>query len=704
MNNFKILDSVNEIIYIIDIDTNEVVYTNKKAREVLGDKFKDEKKLKTCHCVLDNGMKFDSCSNQKLLEIESNTYFKDNSSSKRHYKLNDNIFNIGDKKYRVVLAIDVSKMKENVIKINESLETEKTLEECIKKLSPIGDFEDPVNSVLDTILNYYNGDRTYIFDFDWEKNICHNTFECCREGVKSQIDMLQNIPMNIIGKWIELFEKQSIVVIEDINKIANDEKRKEEYEILMMADVTNLIVMPIIYNENIQGFLGVDNPKNNKSKTEFLEHLVFFIANKIQKNKLTTTLQSLSYKDILTGLCNRNAYNEKLKEINKSEYKSKGILFVDMNGLKYINDTFGHKHGDGAIKHLASVLKKHFKTEQIFRISGDEFVIFCKDISYKEFKYKSQNLRKELLIEEKGLASIGYIWDDSDTEIEILEQQAEQLMYSHKQIYYINNENRTKRKRPVYERPAYVDEIVDMLDKGEFLVYLQPIYHTKLKSIYGAEALVRRKDEEGNIINPFEFIHIFEKENLISHIDFFVFEQVCKILVRWEKQGYPKYTISNNFSRITVAEEGFVERVFEICDRTGVDCSQLVFEITESSNVIQMEKLSDIMNTLKFRGIKFALDDMGTEYSTLEMLAIKEFDKIKFDRSLIMRLKNGSRDQYIIESLIELCHKLNMTCIAEGVETEEQHQLLTNMQCDKIQGYLIGRPMPVEQFEKHVMK
>ena len=216
-------------------------------------------------------------------------------------------------------------------------------------------------------------------------------------------------------------------------------------------------------------------------------------------------------------------------------------------------------------------------------------------------------------------------------------------------------------------------------------------------AVIGAEALVRKIDEEGNVHAPFEFVHMMEEENLISVVDYEMLEQSCRLL-KEVGEHWPGFQLSCNMSRNTLAELDYLDRIDDILTRTGVDHSQLIFEVTESSRGLQLESIEDRLNALKARGIAVAVDDMGTECSCLEMLYLPQLDLVKIDRSLISKTGHGPREQAVIGSLIDLCHKLGLGCIAEGIETKEQGELLKSLGCDRLQGYYFGRPMPPQEF------
>ena len=192
-----------------------------------------------------------------------------------------------------------------------------------------------------------------------------------------------------------------------------------------------------------------------------------------------------------------------------------------------------------------------------------------------------------------------------------------------------------------------------------------------------------------------------EKEFLISKIDFFVLEEVCRILQEWKINGTRMIKISVNMSRVSIAEEDFLEHIMAVCGKYDVDHSYLEFEITESTDTKDDRKLPEIVSTLSELGFGVALDDMGSDYSSIKMLTLKGVDMVKIDRSLVLQL-NENEGAALIRYVIALCHEIGKQCIAEGVEDLNQAAILADMECDYYQGYLLDRPIPVGEFEKYL--
>ena len=571
------------------------------------------------------------------------------------------------------------------------LSVEKKLLDCIENLVMNDDFTAAVNSGLTTILEYYDADRTYIFEFQWKENLTRNTYEICRDGISPQIENLQTVPVDVVARWVDSFEDQeqnTIIFIGDVDALKDDPTHRLEYDCLHPQGIKSLIAVPIFINGKLHGFLGIDNPRSHMDALTLLTQLTYIIANELQKRLLTEALTKKSYQDPLTGLNNRLAYDEMLDRLRGKEFPV-GVGFLDINGLKWINDTLGHDMGNKVIQKICTILNEHIEQQYIYRISGDEFVMIWPDVDYKVFMSAAKKLEAALFAE-KNIASFGFVWGkEEDTGIAV--RKAEKAMQTAKNKFYAANAELKD------SRPGYLDALLQEFRDSTFIPYLQPLYSIQYNRVYGAEVLVRKIDPHGNIHTPVEFISIMECEHMISMVDFTMLRQACELIQKW-KPVWPDIVLNVNFSRNTLMEPDFLERIDQILSETGADPAQLIFEITESSQNIQLESLCSLLDEVKQRGISLAIDDLGTEAACLEMLYLPQISVAKIDKSLIDKAEHIDREQLVIRHLIDLCHDLNMRCVAEGIETDSQIELLKKLGCDKLQGYKIGKPMLPEDF------
>lgn len=397
--------------------------------------------------------------------------------------------------------------------------------------------------------------------------------------------------------------------------------------------------------------------------------------------------------DALTGVKNRNAYNDLIDKLKNGPIQNVGLAFADVNGLKEVNDSVGHKSGDVLICKFSNLLQNEFGQDEIYRISGDEFVLIQTNISGEEFRQRMRKLSSRIAIEH-NIASIGYLWEPIVSDINQSVAKAEKLMYVEKQRYYASLEGNLR-----LHRPELLKELQDDIKDGRYQMFLQPKARIGSKQIIGAEALVRRFDANGVIVPPSEFVASFEKKRLIPIIDFFMLEEVCKLLKRWETEGREPIKLSTNMSRVTLAENNFYQHVTEITHRHDVDLDYLELEITESSETMNNDKLKIEIARLAADGFHISLDDMGTDYSALHMLLLDGVDTVKLDRSFVLYM-HSQKGRQLLKHVIHMCHELGMTCLAEGVETDDVRVNLMKMGCDLYQGYLLSKPIPVDQFEK----
>lgn len=567
----------------------------------------------------------------------------------------------------------------------------KKLVACIENLVMNDDFTAAVNSVLTTILEHYDADRTYIFEFQWRANLTRNTYEICREGITPQIENLQAVPIEVVARWIDSFEDQeqnTNIFIEDVDALKDDPARRLEYDCLHPQGIKSLIAVPIFINGKLHGFLGIDNPRSHMDALTLLTQFTYIIANELQKRLLTEALTIKSYQDPLTGLNNRLAYDEMLEHLRGKEFPV-GVGFLDINGLKWINDMLSHDMGNKVIQKICTILNEHIEQQYIYRISGDAFVIIWPDVDYKVFMSAAKKLEAALFAE-KNIASFGFVWGkEEDTGIAV--RKAEKAMQTAKNKFYAANAELRD------SRPGYLDALLQEFRDSTFIPYLQPLYSIQYNRVYGAEVLVRKIDPHGNIQTPVEFIDVMEREHMISMVDFTMLRQACELIQKW-KSVWPDIVLNVNFSRNTLMEPDFLERIDQILSETGADPAQLIFEITESSQNIQLESLYSLLDEVKQRGISLAIDDLGTEASCLEMLYLPQISVAKIDKGLIDKAEHIDREQLVIKHLVDLCHDLNMRCVAEGIETDSQIELLKKLGCDKLQGYKIGKPMLPEDF------
>lgn len=400
---------------------------------------------------------------------------------------------------------------------------------------------------------------------------------------------------------------------------------------------------------------------------------------------------NMSYHDPLTDVLNRQSYNEFMKQRGRGRFSNTGVAFVDLNGLKNINDLYGHAKGDDALRLTVMLMEHYFDKDEIYRISGDNFVVIKEDIESDAFYGKMGKLLAEFTTYD--IASVGYNWDENVPNITKAVNKAEEAMRVAKQEYYARH-----REDESKHRPTHLNELMSDIKNGRYMMFLQPKANTDSTKVIAAEALIRKIDEKGDMVPPMEFVPILEKEKLVPYLDFFMLNETCKTLERWKKENRQKLKISVNMSRVTLAEPDYINKVLSVTDRYDIDHSQVEFEITESQETMDRHTLEKIVEQIAELGFGVSLDDMGTEYSSVMMLTMNGLDTVKIDRGFVLQM-NTEKGRMLVEHIIQMCHDLGELCIAEGVEDHDTRIMLHTMGCDMYQGYLLAKPIPVAEFE-----
>lgn len=693
MNNKEIIDALDEIVYICSVNNHELIYINKRGRDVLG--IKDDNYIgKKCYELIQGFSKpCDFCKNDILSNNEYTCWEHTNCLCNKHFIIKEKLIEWDNKLAKMQLAMDFTKQNNVNKTIERKLQIEESIVECISYLLMEENVDKAMMTVLDYVLRYYNADRAYVFEFDWENSISNNTYEKCRDTVNPQINNLQRIPNFVVHRWINEFNKNNAVVIPNLEDIKY--LHPHEYRYLVYQNIQSLMVVPFKIDNEIVGFLGVDNPSDLSEGSEFLSSLSYFIINQLTKYRMHNELKYLSYHDSFTGLYNRNKFNEYLSNFNPDTLDSLGVIFSDINGLKQINDTYGHRYGDALILSMTSLMKKSFKPYKIFRLSGDEFIIICENIYKEDFLSCINQLKSSILTRSAASMSIGHVWSKSEINLNKMICVADDFMYLNKQKFYKNN-----LINQAHHAPLFLKTLLLSLKNKEFVMFLQPKMNLSTGEICGAEALVRHNHPELGIIPPSKFIPIFEKEKTIHYIDLFILEESCKLINKWIISGMEPFKISLNFSRITLMEDDLITRVVDICTRYNVPRELIEIEITETVGEIERECIASISSQLKNAGFSLSLDDFGSKYSSLDMMTLLDLDLLKIDRSLISNIVKNNKSKIIIKNIINICHDMHIKCLAEGVEDQSQLEILKNMDCDYIQGYILNKPITLDNFEK----
>lgn len=547
--------------------------------------------------------------------------------------------------------------------------------------------------IINILGKYYDADHVSIIKYDevLHQYIC--TFEYCHSGKTSNKKHWNDLKIRKGSDWEILHENKKIVKIKDIESLKNNDIIN--YLNFTKLNISSYFSVAIETCHQHSLYLVLDNINDSFINMGFFELVSYVIESKIKDEILKNKFSFLDYHDMLTGLANHKSFVEYKWNKNFHNYVSLGIITSDINGLKQLNEKYGPHYGDEIIIKTANVFKKYFSNEKLFRLSGDEFLIVCENMDNEVFQRNIENIKLEFSAFENDGLSIGYSWADDEIDFDIIHKNAEELMYINKQRYYQNTNFLNKHYRPVL-----LQKLLAEIKNNEYHVFLQPKIDLKTKKLSGMEALIRHIDSAGNIIPPIKFIPLLEKERLIRYIDFFVFEEVCKLLQKWKYERKELVPISLNFSRNTLLESEFVKTLKIIMSKYDITSNLIEIEITETIGEIDTKIISNISKDIKNAGFLISLDDFGSKYSNISLFTTLEFDTLKLDKSLVEKLQISPEKQIIVKSVINMCKEMNVKTVGEGIETEELNSLLTTLKCDYAQGYLYSRPISIKEFEK----
>lgn len=424
-------------------------------------------------------------------------------------------------------------------------------------------------------------------------------------------------------------------------------------------------------------------------------------------------VQKLAYSDYLTELPNRLAFTEMLDSVMLTLRNEEviAIMNIDIDNFKVINDTLGHSYGDELLIDVTHRLKQAMDdNDYLARSGGDEFIVLSQNLTdIGEYEAKIKRIQKKfdypfvLSMKEYFITvSIGIVMAPKDGKTtQVLFKNADSAMYAAKAsgkntfIYFDDSIN-----VKLMDKIQTQSELRKAIENDEFLVYYQPQIDLNSDRIYGFEALLRWKHPVKGVLLPAEFLSFIEENGLIVPIGNWVLKSACSQLKRWEEEGCQDLLMAVNISSRQFKDQEFVNMVRETIHETGIDPGHLQLEITEIIALQDMDYTTSIIKKLKDLGVLFSLDNFGTEYSSMNYLKKLPVNNLKIDRSFMDTVLDNSSEQSIVQTIISLAQTLNLEVIAEGVEKNEQAVFLKSIKCNKAQGFLYSKPLPVEQAEQ----
>jgi diguanylate cyclase (GGDEF)-like protein/PAS domain S-box-containing protein len=443
------------------------------------------------------------------------------------------------------------------------------------------------------------------------------------------------------------------------------------------------------------------------------EGLVMLASDITERKDAEERMRHMAHHDALTGLHNRASlfeFGELLLAATRRSGKMLATLFTDLDRFKSINDTYGHDVGDDVLRQMGQRLRHSLRAEDLIaRLGGDEFLAVLPNLSgatdaAQIATHLLEHLRQPYWIEDTELycsPSIGIsLFPQDGQSLDVLIQNADVAMYQAKDAGRNNYHFYTMSPS---DRTPVALSIEQRLRKGiqgqGFEVFYQPILEASTGKLCGAEALLRwPQPPDAQAIGPDLFIPIAESLGIIQSLGQWVFEEVCRQLHEWREIGIPPLSVAVNVSAIQFRHRDFLPALIHILRHSCVDPECITLEVTESALMTNIDESVKALSTLRDAGVSVALDDFGTGYSSLSQLTRLPLDKLKIDRAFVKNIERGGPGPAIVEAIIALGRTLNLKVVAEGVETKSDLEFLRARDCNQVQGFLIGRPMPSADF------
>ncbi|NVK19425.1 MAG: EAL domain-containing protein [Methylocystaceae bacterium] len=424
--------------------------------------------------------------------------------------------------------------------------------------------------------------------------------------------------------------------------------------------------------------------------------------------------------DALTNLPNRTLFLDRLSRSMmraKRQETQVALMFLDLDRFKWVNDTLGHNIGDVLLQEAAARILHYVReTDTVARLGGDEFTIVLPDLKHTQDVEKVARKILEVLSKPFQISgqeifvsgSVGItIYPDDGKELELLLRNADTAMYRAKEAgrndfrFFTAEMNTEAHQQMILER-----DMRQGIERDEFIVHYQPVVDLRTDKVVSCEALVRWQHPRRGLIGPGFFISIAEETGLINKIGEIVLRQVCNQIKIWQDDAVMQdVRVAVNLSPRQLQSENLLNEFLQILEEAGVSPNSLTLEVTESLVMQDPEGAAKLLDDIRAMGFKVALDDFGTGYSSLNYLKRFSFDVLKIDRTFITDIESDEGDAALVEAIIVMAHKLGIHVVAEGVETNPQHDFVSGQKCDFIQGFFYSQPLTPEAFmefcEKH---
>ena len=682
------LGEFGDIAYLVDPDNYDLILGNQAFYDRVGFT-KSQCRGKKCYEIMQRRKTpCPFCARANWSKDKFYLWKDMNTALEQEFLIKNRLITWKQQVVLLAIAVDISNDKSIVDSLESHATESHFLLSGIQHMQECMDFNEAMQSILETICHFFKAYQAGIWMMDEQSGLYALNSEWSA-GDSNDVWTWSGEEAAVLSAWLSAQKWSGPVSLENPQAMIGESF--DMYQLMQGHHVQNQRWIHLEEHGEEYGCLVINNINANFQNVSFLESLSGFIVNEIKRNRLLQATLHANRYDLLTDVLNRNSYENNLPHYQKDAVHSLGVIVANIDNLKKINEDYGTITGDQYIRHLANLMKMIFTQTDIYRFNGDEFLLISVDSEKAMLEEKVQKLRDKIEKNENFSVSLGFSWDSVECNLTALIHTADNVMKLNKKRHYDEMHGSDD-----IQHRQLLRNLIKQIQRGEYVIYLQPKYHLQDHQGIGAEALIRQRHPELGILPPSEFIPVLESNGIIRYIDLFVLEEVCRLLQKWNRDDF---IISLNFSRVTLMEDDIINSMKKILDHYDFPRKCLEIEMTESTVEHCPAMLYKTVQGIRDLGLRISLDDFGIRYSNLSVLNDIRFDTLKLDKSLIKTLVSEQRSRIILRNVIQMCRELDIEMIAEGVETSRQEDILKSLDCPNGQGYLFARPIPVKDFE-----
>lgn len=673
---------------IVDSDTKKILYMNKPARQALGIQLEEAQKMYCYNLFKGSCKECDTCdlfaTHVQMLDDKQAEglakYIKDGK-----FILQSRYTPWKGKAARRVSFMNLNEASHVEKCFLRDMNSQDVINKCwsimMKSTSQDADYV----KILELINRYYDADCTAIVtkEGDDYKEI----FECHRENAQKIADGLAYArEHDKLQDFEVLINDEGFMVPHHIEKKLED--NPEIGKILESLYVRNTLGIRLMRMDEFVGIMLVVNPRHYVNDVYVLNRVGLCFTTELLRRRLVHYQEYSGTHDMLTRFWNRGFFTEWDGHFKRLFTGSFGVFTSDIYKLKKVNQEFGYDNGNRRILALADIFRSVFAGYSIFRYDDDQMLAVCHEVDQETFDKLVQYAKEK--IDELGFeVASGYSWAKEGLVVNEIKTAEDMLVVE--KIRLVKEETEASNR--------YIEsDIRNEIQNGNFRVYLQPKVDIHTGKTVGAEALIRLWNEHKGLVPPGYFIPILEERHVIWLIDLFVLREVMLFQKDAIENGLEPVRISLNFSKNTLMCNGLLDFIKSFCSEIEIPEGLIQIEITESVSSMDHMVLNKIAKSLRHMGFSISMDDFGTQYSNMAVLTQFQFDCVKIDRSMIVDLEKKPDNVIILKHMLGMLRDLNLTSVIEGVENEQQVEILKKLGVDVVQGYYYGKPEPKENF------